>query len=129
MKKGRKIVPIHEAAAAGEVLKQFGVKPDEEAPFEVKPPGDLPFLIRLRFSPVAPGLLIGLGALLMITGLIDGIYWIALPGAALLMIGIVWFMRQRLLYRFALRSGGSSPRNENSTDPPDDYNDSIVTRG
>lgn len=86
-------------------------------------------MIRARFSPFLPGLLIGLGGLLVVTGIFDGVPLVWLPGSALLAVGVAWFLRQRQLYRFALRSGGSSPRKPDGGGHPDDYNDTIVTRG
>ncbi len=129
MKKRPKIIPINEAEKAGEVLKQFGASQEEEAPSVPGPPGDIPFLVRARFSPWTPGLAILIGALFMITGFVDSLHLVWLPGSALLLAGLVWLFRQRMLFQFAYRSGGSSPQSGKKPGPHDEYNDSIVTRG
>ncbi len=125
----RKIIPITDAPDAREQLELFSDIPEEESPGVGKPPGELPLAVRARLTPALPAALVIVGALLVAAGLIDGIPLVWIPGGLILLAGIRWLLLQRHLYRFTLRSGGSSPRHSDNTEKSDQFNDSIVTRG
>ncbi len=146
----RKIIPITEGAAGrkrphrgGRCESDIAIEafaPDEAARERTFPKsyGDLPLFVRLRFSPIVPAFLVLTGILFTGAGILDRLPVMSITGGLFLLIGAAWFFNRGHLYRFVLRSGGSSPRTPcrsgRPAAPDDDrpagpYNDSIVTRG